>query len=105
MIQLFQNLVANGIKFSGTHSRIYISSKTEKTHYLFSVKDEGIGIEPEYFTRIFEIFKRLMPRGQYEGTGIGLAICKRIVENHCGKIWVESEPGKGSVFHFTLSKG
>jgi len=105
MIQLFQNLIANGIKFSKNDPHIYISSKTEKTHYLFSVKDEGIGIETAYFDKIFEIFKRLMPKDQYEGTGIGLAICKRIVENHSGKIWVESEPGKGSVFHFTLSKG
>ena len=105
MIQLFQNLIANGIKFSKNDPHIYISSKTEKTHFLFSVKDEGIGIETKYFDKIFEIFKRLMPKDQYEGTGIGLAICKRIVENHDGKIWVESEPGMGSVFHFTLYKG
>lgn len=104
MIQLFQNLITNGIKFSKNDPHIYISSKTEKTHFHFSVKDEGIGIDTKYFDKIFEIFKRLMPKDQYDGTGIGLAICKRIVENHSGKIWVESEPGKGSVFHFTLSK-
>jgi PAS domain S-box-containing protein len=102
MIQLFQNLIANGIKFSNTSPRIYVGSREEKTRYVFSVRDEGIGIEPQYFERIFHIFKRLMPREEYEGTGIGLSICKRIVENHGGEIWVESEPGKGSVFYFSL---
>ena len=104
MIQLFQNLIANAIKFSRSDPGICISSKTEKTQYLFSIKDDGIGIEAQYFERIFEIFKRLNPRDQFEGTGIGLSICKRIVENHKGKIWVESEPGKGSVFYFTLPR-
>jgi len=104
MIQLFQNLIANGIKFSNDEPHICISSKTEKTRYVFSVKDEGIGIESKYFNQIFEIFKRLNPREQFEGTGIGLAICKRIVENHNGEIWIESEPGKGSVFNFTLPR-
>ena len=104
MIQLFQNLIANSIKFSKESPRIYISCKSAKKHYIFSIKDEGIGIDPRYFEKIFQIFKRLMPKDEYEGTGIGLAICKKIIENHHGKIWVESEPGKGSVFNFTLPK-
>jgi PAS domain S-box-containing protein len=104
MIHLLQNLISNGIKFSGDSPRIHISAKTEKTHYVFSVRDKGIGIDPQYFDKIFMIFKRLLPRDQYEGTGIGLAICKSIVENHGGQIWVESEPGKGSCFYFTIAK-
>lgn len=102
MVQLFQNLISNGIKFSKSIPIINISAQKATAGYLFSVRDKGIGIEPKYFNRIFEIFKRLHHRDQYPGTGIGLAICKRIVENHNGKIWVESEPGKGSVFHFTI---
>lgn len=104
MIQLFQNLIANGIKFSKDPVRITVSARTEPAQFVFAVSDNGIGIEPQYFEKIFQVFKRLMPRDQYEGTGIGLAICKRIVENHGGRIWVESEPGKGSVFHFTITR-
>jgi PAS domain S-box-containing protein len=104
MMQLFQNLIANGIKFSNSTPKIKITSKEYTHHYLFSVKDEGVGIEPQYFERIFQIFQRLLPRDEYEGTGIGLAICKRIVERHGGHIWVESEPGKGSTFWFTIRK-
>ena len=104
MIQLFQNLISNSIKFSTESPRIYISSKSETDHYLISFKDEGMGIEPQYFEKIFQIFQRLHPKEQYEGTGIGLAICKRIVERHGGKIWVESEFGKGSTFSFTIPK-
>jgi PAS domain S-box-containing protein len=104
MVQLFQNLISNGIKFSKDQPRISISSKTEKAQYVFSVRDNGIGIDSQYFEQIFEIFKRLNPRDQFEGTGIGLAICKRIVENHKGKIRVESELNRGSAFIFTLPK-
>jgi PAS domain S-box-containing protein len=104
MTHLLQNLISNGIKFSTDSPRIHISAKTEKAQFLFCVRDEGIGIEPQYFDKIFMIFKRLLPRDKYEGTGIGLAICKRIVENHGGKIWVESEPEKGSSFYFTIAK-
>ncbi len=104
MIQLIQNLFENGIKFSRERPRIHFESKDNSDSYLFSVKDNGIGIEPEYFDRIFKIFQRLLPREEYEGTGIGLAICRRIVERHDGRIWVESEPGKGSVFYFTIPK-
>lgn len=104
IIQLFQNLISNGIKFCSDKPRISISSKTVETHYVFSIKDNGIGIDSQYFDKIFEIFKRLNNRVEYEGTGIGLAICKRIVENHNGKIWVESKPGMGSTFYFTLRR-
>jgi len=80
------------------------SCKSENNQYIFSVKDKGIGIEPQYFERIFQIFQRLHVRNKYEGTGIGLAICKRIAERHGGKIWVKSELGKGSVFYISIPK-
>ena len=102
--RLFQNLISNGIKFSYDYPRINISSKSEKDYYIISIRDEGMGIDPQYFDRIFQIFQRLMPRDKFEGTGIGLAICKRIVERHGGKIWVESEAGKGSTFSFTIPR-
>jgi PAS domain S-box-containing protein len=104
MILLFQNLISNGIKFSTEKPEIFISSKSENHDYVFSVKDNGMGIDSEYFDRVFLIFQRLMPRAQYEGTGIGLAICKRIIERHEGKIWIESKPGYGSTFIFTIPK-
>jgi PAS domain S-box-containing protein len=102
--QLLQNLIQNSIKFSTEPPRIYISSALDTDHYTFSIKDEGIGIESQYFEKIFQIFQRLMPKDQYEGIGIGLAICKRIVERHNGEIWLESELGKGSTFYFTIPK-
>lgn len=102
MVQLFQNLIANSIKFSRETPMITISSKSEKNHHKISFSDRGIGIDPQYFERIFQIFQRLHHRNEFQGTGIGLAICKRIVERHGGNIWVESEPGKGSTFHFTI---
>ncbi len=104
MIQLFQNLVENSMKFSSDKPYISISSKSENEHYIFSVMDKGMGIEPQYFDRIFQIFQRLNPKEEFEGTGIGLAICKRIVERHSGKIWIESVAGKGSTFYFTIPK-
>ncbi len=104
MIILFQNLISNSLKFSPNPPRIFISSKSEGDNFTFYVKDEGIGIEPQYFERIFLIFQRLNPRDNYEGTGIGLAICKRIVERHEGKIWLESEFGKGTTFYFSIPK-
>jgi chemotaxis family two-component system sensor kinase Cph1 len=112
-MQLFQNLVGNALKFRAEDRSpiIHISAaKQESIHgrtrqeWLFSVRDNGIGIEEKYFDRIFVIFQRLHTRQQYPGTGIGLALCKKIVERHGGQIWVNSELGKGSTFYFTLAK-
>jgi PAS domain S-box-containing protein len=104
MVQLFQNLIENGLKFCEKTPKIHISSVEEDDYYRFSVKDNGIGIEPQYFDRIFQIFQRLHLRDEYGGTGIGLAICKRIAERHGGRIWVESKNGRGTTFYFTIRK-
>jgi len=104
MVQLMQNLVGNAFKYNKMNSTVHISSDETDDHFIISVKDEGIGIEPQYYDRIFQIFQRLVRKDEYEGTGIGLAISKRIVERHGGKIWLESELDKGSTFYFSLPK-
>jgi light-regulated signal transduction histidine kinase (bacteriophytochrome) len=101
--QLFQNLVGNAVKFHGAEPpRVHIRAERSNGCWMFAVKDNGIGIEPQYYERIFQVFQRLHTMKEYSGTGIGLAVCKKIVERHGGRIWVESEPGKGTSFLFTL---
>lgn len=105
LFQLFQNLISNAIKYQSKESpKIQIRYKEEQDHYLFEVQDNGIGIDPAFHEKIFVIFHRLHSRSEYGGTGIGLAICKKIVERHNGNIWVKSAVGEGSTFFFTLSK-
>lgn len=105
LVQLFQNLIGNAIKFrkKDVQARIHISAERKGDQWLFGVHDNGIGIRPGFQERVFTIFQRLHTREEYSGTGIGLAICRKIVERHGGRIWVESEPGEGSKFCFTLS--
>ncbi|MBW2265843.1 MAG: GHKL domain-containing protein [Deltaproteobacteria bacterium] len=103
LAQLFQNLVANAIKFSsGDQPKVHISFEQKEGSYVFAVTDNGIGIDPEYKDRIFVIFQRLHGKEEYPGTGIGLAVCKKIVERHGGQIRVDSESGKGSTFSWTI---
>lgn len=103
LIQLFQNLIHNAIKFHDTHTpEITITAKKQDNNWLFAVKDNGIGIDPAYKDRIFMIFQRLHTRDEYPGSGIGLAICKKIVERHNGTIWFDSEPKQGTTFYFTI---
>jgi PAS domain S-box-containing protein len=101
--QLLQNLIGNALKFKGDKSpRVHIAASEQAGEWVFTVRDNGIGIDPEYFDRIFVIFQRLHVTADYPGTGIGLAVCKRIAERHGGRIWVESEPGNGATFSFSI---
>ena len=103
MIHVFQNLIANAIKFRSSDTpKIHISAQIEENQWILGVSDNGIGIDPQYSERIFEVFQRLHRRDEYEGTGMGLFLTKKILERHNGHIWVESEPGNGSTFYFTL---
>jgi PAS domain S-box-containing protein len=105
LAQVMQNLIGNGLKYHGSEPpRVHVSAERDKENnrWIISVQDNGIGIDPKYFSRIFEVFKRLHDSAEYPGTGIGLPVCRRVVERHGGAIWVESEPGHGSNFLFTI---
>jgi light-regulated signal transduction histidine kinase (bacteriophytochrome) len=102
MVQLLQNLITNAIKFSQKPPEIFLKAEIKDQNFVFSVRDNGPGIEEQYFEKIFRIFQRLVPRDNIDGIGIGLSICKRIVERHKGSIWVESKPGQGASFFFTI---
>jgi light-regulated signal transduction histidine kinase (bacteriophytochrome) len=103
LIQLFQNLIGNAVKFRGEAApQVHVGVQRRGPDWEFSVRDNGIGIAEQDFQRIFIVFQRLHASGKYPGTGIGLSVCKKIVERHGGRIWVESKPGRGTTFHFTI---
>ncbi|MDY6959113.1 MAG: ATP-binding protein, partial [Halobacteriota archaeon] len=102
-VQLLQNLIGNAIKYNDKDNpEVHVSTEKSDDEWLFSVKDNGIGIEPEYVDSVFEIFRRLPTEKEYEGSGIGLSVCKKIVERHGGRIWLDSGPGEGTTFYFTV---
>ena len=105
LVQLLQNLISNGIKFRKENlpPSVHISARRDGPDWVFSIRDNGIGIERQHFDRVFQIFQRLHSRSEYPGTGIGLSICKRIIDHHRGRIWIESVPGEGTTFFFTIS--
>jgi light-regulated signal transduction histidine kinase (bacteriophytochrome) len=102
MVQLIQNLINNSIKYNDNKPVIHISAEKQNSEWIFSVTDNGIGINAKYSERVFQIFQRLHTKREYSGTGIGLAICKKIIERHNGKIWVESEENNGATFYFSI---
>ena len=104
IIQLFQNLLSNAIKFRKEKPHIIVSAVQRENEWFFSMQDNGIGMAPEFMEYIFKMFQREHASAEYPGTGVGLAICKKIIERHGGRIWVESEQGKGSTFYFTIPK-
>jgi len=104
LVELFQNIISNAIKYRSEETpKIHISAKKEDNHWLFSIKDNGIGIDTQHINRIFTIFQRLHGINEFEGTGIGLSIAQKIIQKHNGHIWAESQPGKGSTFYFTIA--
>jgi signal transduction histidine kinase len=103
LVELLQNLIENGLRYHGQEPpHVHVSAEPDGNEWVFSVRDNGIGIAPKHHERIFEMFRRLHNQQEYPGTGIGLAVCRRVVHRHGGRIWVESEAGHGSVFHFTI---
>jgi light-regulated signal transduction histidine kinase (bacteriophytochrome) len=104
LTMVFQNLINNGIKFQKKQHfpHIHVSARPQNGGWCFSVRDNGIGIDSKYHDKVFLVFQRLHTRNEYPGTGIGLALCKRIINRHGGKIWFESSPGKGTTFYFTI---
>ena len=105
LAQLMQNLIGNAIKFHGdSPPHVEVHAEQNGAYWEFSVRDKGIGMDPQYSERIFDVFRRLHTEDEFPGTGIGLAICRRVVERHGGQIWVESQPEVGSVFLFTIPK-
>jgi chemotaxis family two-component system sensor kinase Cph1 len=103
LVQLLENLIGNALKYRGDDPPcIHVAAGKRVDEWVFSVRDNGIGIDPKYHDRIYDIFRRLHTYREYPGTGIGLAICRRVVNRHAGRIWVESELGRGSCFYFTI---